>query len=259
MARHGPLSSRRSSDSQDQDEDSNCSLLGTAHEEEAKSGLLGTETPAMSPEARAPGILSAFWDRIWDDYGDDEDWDDWSLHKRTMWILLLPLKATVRTLDYSFSSDYDVDTRPRSEQGNIFSSGSSKVEDSILIFVPMLFVAVILGVFHCIPIMLNYYDFPGHTMDHYLWTVFALLTAIVPLGAPILVVVVGVSGNLSVNWVVQRLTQRIARLTIILSLVFIYPIVRIALMVLAVKQLTDLPPPALQQVEWTSLIPQFGV
>ncbi|KAJ8080735.1 hypothetical protein PM082_017569 [Marasmius tenuissimus] len=142
MARHNPLS-QQSSGPQDQNE-------------EANSRLLGTETPAMSPEARAPGILSAFWDRIWDPYGDGRDWDDWSLHKHTMWILLLPLKATGQTFNYSGSlSGDDADTRPQPEHGNIFSAGKSEVlvGDGSLIAVPLLFTAVILGVSHCIPIM----------------------------------------------------------------------------------------------------------
>ncbi|KAL0066136.1 hypothetical protein AAF712_006760 [Marasmius tenuissimus] len=242
MVRHGPLSSQQSSGPQDQDE-------------EANSRLLGTETPAMSPEARAPGILSAFWDRIWDDYGDGQDWDDWSLRKRTMWILLLPPRAAGRTLDYSFFGEGAA--RPQPERGNIFSAGNHKASNDGLIFLLMLFAAVILGVFHCIPIMLNYRDFPGRTKDHHLWTIFALLTTVAPLGAPILLLVGYALQDLSADWAIELVAQLILGLAAILSLV--YPVARIALMVLAAKQLTDLPPSALQQVEWTTLIPHFGI
>ncbi|KAJ8080751.1 hypothetical protein PM082_017585 [Marasmius tenuissimus] len=247
MVRHKPLSPQRSSDSQDQ-------------EQEANSRLLSTGTPVVSPKARAPGILSAFWDRIWDDYGDCEGWDTWSLCKRTTWILLLPLRAAGRTFKYPFSSD-DYSSQPKC--GNIFSSGNSKAGDSTLILLLMFFrAAAILGVFHCIPIMLNYRDFPGHIKDHHLWTIFALLTTVGPLGAPIILVVAVVSSdvleNLWGDWAMELVTQFIV-IPVGLLFLALYPIARIALMVLAAKQLTDLPPSTLQQVEWTTLIPHFGV
>ncbi|KAJ8080757.1 hypothetical protein PM082_017591 [Marasmius tenuissimus] len=235
MVRHKPLSPQRSSNSQNQDE-------------EANSRSLGTGIPSMSSNARAPGILGAFSDRIWGDYGDDE-WDTLALHDRMLWVFLLPLRAGWRIL-YFLGSD------EQPERGNLFSAGITEDGDGVLSFGLLVFAGAALGVFHCIPIMLNYRDFPGHTKDHLLWTVSALLTTTLPLGGILLRVGVALDDHWD-NWVVELVTNIIG-LAAWLAIP-LYPTARMTLMVLAVKQLTDLPPSALQQVEWTTLIPHFGV
>ncbi|KAK1225875.1 hypothetical protein PQX77_011167 [Marasmius sp. AFHP31] len=232
MARVGTPSPRLSLDSEDEDE-------------EPKSRLLGTVTPAMLSEA---GMLSAFSNRIKHDYGSS---DTGSLRSRILWILWLPLRAAGRTLDYATGSSR------HPERGNIFFTGKSKVSDKLTFYL-MVFAAVILGIFHCIPIMLNYHDVPGHTQDHRLWTVFALLTTVLPLGLPILFMVEMGLDKLPDNRAIE-LIKRWIMAGVLYSILALYVAARIALMVLAAKQLTDLPPSALRQVEWTTLIPHFGV
>ncbi|KAK1227815.1 hypothetical protein PQX77_009164 [Marasmius sp. AFHP31] len=233
------LSPQPSSDSGYQDEEPTPRL--------PRTGIL-----AMPSEARAPGILGAFSNRIWDDYGDGE-WDTWSLRRRILWILLLPPRAAWRTVDYAMD--------PRSfralEHGNIFLATYSEVGE-VPTFILMLFVAVIFGIFHCIPIMLSYHDFPGHTQDHRLWTVFALLTTVLPLAVSPILIMAGIGSDAHWdNWA-KKLIAGIT-ITVSCSSLPVYLIARIGLLVLAAKQLTDLPPSALQQVEWTTLIPHFGV
>ncbi|KAK1233351.1 hypothetical protein PQX77_003501 [Marasmius sp. AFHP31] len=237
MVRPKSPSPQPSSDSQDQNE-------------EPKSRLLGTGTSTMPSEARAPGILSPSSDRIWDDYGDGE-WDTWSLRRRILWTLLLPLRAARRTLDYAM--------KPRSsrhpENGNIFLAGYSRLGDG-LSFILMLFAGVILGIFHCIPIMLHR-DFPDETQERRLWTVFALLTTVLPLGTLILVVAAKELVNPWKNWVTTLVTC--ITITVTWLSLPLYLTARIGLMVLVAEQLTDLPPSALQQVDWMTLVPHFGV
>ncbi|KAK1227816.1 hypothetical protein PQX77_009165 [Marasmius sp. AFHP31] len=201
----------------------------------------------MSSEGRAPGIPRVLWDRIRDDlFG---DWDNYNIGVKMFSILLVPLGVVARTVDYAINADSDI--RPQPERGNVFSAGIAVVTDS-LPFNLMFSSAVILGVFHCIPIMLNYCDFPGHTIDHHTWTAFALAITGLPLG-PWIVHILNSYGK------IDRIIRSpfISYPTVLATL--LYPIARIALIVLAVKQLIDLPPSALRQVEWTNLIPHFGV
>ncbi|KAK1233352.1 isocitrate lyase 1 [Marasmius sp. AFHP31] len=110
--------------------------------------------------------------------------------------------------------------------------------------------AVIFGVFHCIPIMLNYRDFPGHTKDvHHLWIGYALLTT----GLPLEIAIVRL---FEVYWNANRGLAPVSVIFMACTCVF-YPIAHIALMVLVVKQLSQLPPSALQQIEWTNWIPHL--
>ncbi|KAK1230669.1 hypothetical protein PQX77_006253 [Marasmius sp. AFHP31] len=214
-------------------------------DEELDPALLGTDTPAMSSEGRASGILSAFSDRIRDDYFDN--WDDYNLGVKMLLILLVPLGVVAQTIGYALNADSTVD-RPQPERGNIFSAGIADINGP-LPFTLTFSTAVILGVFHCIPIMLNYRDFPGHTIDHHLWTTFALAITGLPLGLWIRRTL-DLYGNMD---------QDVLSDFVYYSTVLLYPMARIALIVLAVKQLIDLPPSALQQVEWTNLIPHFGL
>ncbi|KAK1222558.1 hypothetical protein PQX77_014596 [Marasmius sp. AFHP31] len=223
-------------------------------DEEPKFRLPRTGIPAMPSEARAPRILSAFSNRIWDDYGDGE-WNTWSIRRRISWILLLPLRAARRTSAYAI----DLDSSRQFEHGNIFFTGYSQVQENHTLLL-MLFTAVLLGIFHCIPIIFNYHDFPGHTQDHHLWTVFALLTTVLPLGAPILAIAGATLDVLFVNWEGEGRPKNLWIMAgVLYSILALYVAARIALMALAAKQLIDLPPSALQQVQWTTLIPHFGV
>ncbi|KAK1225877.1 hypothetical protein PQX77_011169 [Marasmius sp. AFHP31] len=225
------------------------SSVAQDNDEESDSALLGTDTPYMSSEGRAPGILSTFSDRIRDDYLDD--WDDRNLGvKMLLLILVVPLGVAMRAAVYAINADSD-DNKPQPERGNIFSAGIADNSKYPLPFTLMSLTAVMLGVFHCIPIMLNYRDFPGHTKDHHLWTAFALAITGLPLGLWIVEIYED-------QWRAYADPTLLSRLVIV-STVLLYPMARIALIVLAVKQLTDLPPSALQQVEWTTLIPHFGV
>ncbi|KAK1222557.1 hypothetical protein PQX77_014595 [Marasmius sp. AFHP31] len=199
-------------------------------DEESDPALLGTDTPAMSSERRAPGILGAFSDRIRDDYFDG--WDDYNLGGKMLLILLVPLVAVSYTIGYAFGAD-STGRRPQPERGNIFSAGI--VENEGLLPSTLVFsTAVLLGVFHCIPIMLNFRDFPGHTKDHHLWTVFALLITFLPPGIAILFSILDWNQAKLVIpvWIIE---------TPAMLAVLLYPIARMALMVLAAKQLTDLP------------------
>ncbi|KAK1225874.1 hypothetical protein PQX77_011166 [Marasmius sp. AFHP31] len=226
------LSPQPSPDTQDQNE-------------ETKSMLRCTGIPAMPSEA---GILSAFSNRIRDDYGRSDSTR--SLRGRILWILLLPLRAAGRTIkdatDLGWTSYF--------EHGNLFLAGTGGA-GFVLTFILMLLTAVILGIFHCIPIMLNYHDFPGHTQDHRLWTAFAILTTVLPLGPILLVAAEELYDSFDnrVTGLVYKAMFEVSALSLPL-----YATARIALMALAAKQLTDLPPSALRQVEWTTLIPHFG-
>ncbi|KAJ8080762.1 hypothetical protein PM082_017596 [Marasmius tenuissimus] len=213
--------------------------------EESGSTLLGTDIPAMPTNARAPGILSAFWDRFRDDYIVNE-WDTYDdLGSRVLWILLLPLMVVGQIFNHALNGDSDGGNRPQPERGNIFSA-TTGIQDR-LVYTLTCSTAILLGVIHCIPIMLNYRGFPGDTIDHHLWTGFALSITGLPLGI----------------WIVQICPYDGERyiLTgnfVVFLTAMIYPTARIVLIVLTVKQLTDLPSSALQEVEWTSLIPHFG-
>ncbi|KAL0066134.1 hypothetical protein AAF712_006758 [Marasmius tenuissimus] len=202
-----------------------------------------TDNTAMPSETRAPGICGAFSDRFRDDYY--QQWDGCPLDKMLL-IIRVPLAVVWGTLRNALTGDFH--ERPQPERGNIFSHGKVAPTKEILACSLMFATAVILGVFHCIPIMLNYHHFPSHTIDHHLWTVFALLITGLPLGSWI-VFIFGIYCDVNSN---------VLDLIIYYSTFLLYPIARIALMVLAVKQLTDLPASALQQVEWTNLIPHFG-
>ncbi|KAK1218907.1 hypothetical protein PQX77_018391 [Marasmius sp. AFHP31] len=224
------------------------SSVAQDNDEESDLALLGTDTPAMSSEGRASGILSAFSDRIRDDFVDD--WDDCKLGEKMLAIPWIPVAVVYTLVLHALIADSDrVGCQP--ERGNIFSAGLANNSKYPLPFTLMTFTAVMLGVFHCIPIMLNYRDFPDHTIDHHLWTTFALAITGLPLGLWIMEIYED-------QWRAHAETAFLSMLVLV-STVLLYPIARIALIVLAVKQLTDLPPSALQQVEWTTLIPHFGV
>ncbi|KAJ8080752.1 hypothetical protein PM082_017586 [Marasmius tenuissimus] len=237
MDRPKPISPSHLSISQNQHEATNCRLLGTA-------------PPVAS---RAPGIFRAFSDRIWDDHAND--WDAWPLLDRMVGLLILPIAALGKSFEYAARADRA--SKPQPERGNIFSGATS--DEHPLTHLLTYFIAVILGVFHCIPIMLNYRDFPGHTKDHHLWTAFAIWTTVLPLGMIMIFLLLG--GLLEVSSENQVLKQIVFITVILLALspILSYSAARFALMALAAKQLTDLPPSALQQVEWTTLIPHFGV
>ncbi|KAK1235104.1 hypothetical protein PQX77_001680 [Marasmius sp. AFHP31] len=224
------------------------SVAQDKNEESNFTVRLGTDTPAMPTEARAPGILSVLWDRIRNDYIDGE-WNTYDLGHKTLWILRVPLKIFWQTINYAL--DGDVNHNPQPERGNIFSGGNPDyVDESPLPSILMFSTAVILGVFYCIPIMLNYRDFPGHIIDHHLWTAFALATTVLPLVFLIMHIFEkyrNTDGEFTLPGVF-----------VALSVVAFHPLARIALMVLAVKQLTDLPSAALRRVDWTNLIPHLG-
>ncbi|KAK1227817.1 hypothetical protein PQX77_009166 [Marasmius sp. AFHP31] len=234
MDRPKPISTDQLSVSRTQDEGSNCSLLGTV-------------PPVASS---APGIFSAFSDRIRVVYVDvGWQWDTLNLCDQIVILPFLPFVAVLRSFVYALKADGAVH-RPQPERGNLFSG--TTIDEHPLTYFPAYSVAIMLGLFHCIPIMFNYREFPGHTKDHHLWTVFAVLITVLPLGATILFILVRVVPE---EWVISDWTLLLASVLAAL----LYPIARIALMVLAVKQLADLPPSALQQVQWTTLIPHFGV
>ncbi|KAK1222550.1 hypothetical protein PQX77_014588 [Marasmius sp. AFHP31] len=235
MERPRPISPEQFSVGQNQEDDSNSSLLGEA-------------PPASS--SRAPGIVRAFSDRIRDDYGGD--WHTYNLGGRAlMLIFVLPLVGVWTLMCHAVSAD-SLDIRPQPERGNVFSAGTTTIRRPLALALAYS-TAVILGAFHCIPIVLNHHHLLNHTIDDRLWSVFALLTAGLPLG-------LGIAHFFEMfDW--EKQTGFVGYLTLLA--VFLcglsYSIARIALMVLAVKQLTNLPSSALQQVEWTKLIPHFGV
>ncbi|KAK1218903.1 hypothetical protein PQX77_018387 [Marasmius sp. AFHP31] len=215
-------------------------------DEESDPALPGTDTRAMSSEGRASGILSAFMDRIRD------DWPKWDHYNFGVKMLLLSLGVVMQTISYALGAN-SKDDQSQPERGNIFSAGIANDKEGPLPFTLMFSAAIILGIFHCIPIMLGYPDFPGHTVDHHLWTAFALSITGLPLG----LWMAHVCDN---HWdILAKDYYGPLIVTFTMFGVLSYPIARIALMVLAVKQLTDLPPSALQQVEWTTYIPHFGV
>ncbi|KAK1227840.1 hypothetical protein PQX77_009153 [Marasmius sp. AFHP31] len=225
--------------SESQDEGLNCSLLGTA--------------PLIA--SKAPGFLSMCSGRIRDGWIDD--WDTYNLYDKLSSLASLLLSTVIQSFSHAFYADGAIE-RPQPERGNIFSG--TDVGHLMIIYPLTIVVSVIFGVFHCIPTMLNYRDFPGHTGDHSLWTIFALSTTVLPLGPLILEMALRGCGVLPDNWF-TRLVILPVRIMITLSPAYLplYAGARIGLMVLAAKQLTDLPPSALQQVEWTTLIPHFGV
>ncbi|KAK1222548.1 hypothetical protein PQX77_014586 [Marasmius sp. AFHP31] len=219
--------------------------VSQTQDEGLNSSLLGTSPPVVS---RAPGVVSTFLDRMRDEYGVD-GWDTHPLCFQMPVLLIVSIMDIILSLFSALQADRA--NPPQPERGNMFSG--STTDEHPLIYLLTFSVAVILGIFHCIPIMLNYRDFPGHTEDHQLWTVFALLITVLPLGATVLI---GIGRYLEeVQWAI--LSWIIGALGLLAAT--LYPIARIVLMRLAVKQLTDLPPSALQEVEWTTLIPHFGV
>ncbi|KAL0066127.1 hypothetical protein AAF712_006751 [Marasmius tenuissimus] len=262
LEKTGTLSSQRFSDSRDQDEEPN-------------SRLLGTGTPAMPSEARVPGILSAFSNRIRDDYGDDKEWDTLSLRDRMLRILLLLLRACsllgsqiaflllpnlIVTELLPTAVTMAVETQafpPQPERGNMFSGTID--EHRYTCTVVTSFITGFVGGLHH-----GYRQFPDHgnTQDHHLWTVFALVVAVVPMGVlfwcmAILILRLFIILGPEENWVVNLIYNWIMRPVLVLA-ILLYPIARIAMMVLAIKQLTDLTCPALQQVEWTTILPHVG-
>ncbi|KAK1225120.1 hypothetical protein PQX77_011935 [Marasmius sp. AFHP31] len=217
-----PVSPQQPSDSQNQEKESKSHSNGTA------------------PESRTPGVLDAFAHRIRDDYD--------SLNPLYL-ILVVPFLAITRLFSYALSAD--AAPRPQPECGNIFSA--TTINEKPLTYILSYFTAAVLGVFHCIPIMLNYRHFPGHSKDHHLWTGFALSMTVMPLGVGIAHVVTRLRARERARGSVSL--QPLLALIIVLS----YATARIALMVLAAKQLTDLPASALQEVEWTDFVPHFGI
>ncbi|KAK1218906.1 hypothetical protein PQX77_018390 [Marasmius sp. AFHP31] len=205
-----------------------------------------TETPAPNP-----GILEAFLTRIRDDHY--REWDVYPLRYQMVSILTVPLRVVGQTIEYSLGSDFSP------EHGNLFSAGTVDTIDTVQGFLANALAsstAVILGVFHCIPIMLNYRHFPGHTKDHRLWTIFAIVITGLPLG-PWIVQIVQAAGFKSKHPRINRYAERVFPFFSIPA-ILLYPIARIALIVLAVKQLIDLPPSALQKVSWADFIPHIG-
>ncbi|KAJ8080732.1 hypothetical protein PM082_017566 [Marasmius tenuissimus] len=221
--------------------------VGQNQDDDSDSSLLGAAPHAAS---MPPGIFRAFSDRIRDDHCDE--WHTYDLGGRALVsILVLPLVGVWTLMCHAVSAD-SLDIRPQPERGNIFSAGTTTIRRPLALTLTYS-TAVILGAFHCIPIMLNYHDLSNHTIDQRLWTVFALLITGLPLG-------LGIAHFFEFfDW--EKMAGFVGYSTLLA--VFLcglsYSIARIALMVLAVKQLTDLPPSALQQVEWTKLIPHFGV
>ncbi|KAL0057279.1 hypothetical protein AAF712_016084 [Marasmius tenuissimus] len=221
MDRSKPVSPKQVSEAQNQERESKSSSIGAA------------------PETRPLGMLDAFADRIRDDYGSSN---------ALFVILVIPFLAVSRLFSYALSAD--AAPRPQPERGNVFSA--TTIKEHPLTYAFSYSTAAILGVFHCIPIMLNYRHFPGHSKDHHLWTGFALSMTIMPL-------VVGIAH------IITRLGAHDCKgsvpLKLLLVLIFAlsYATARIALVVLAAKQLTDLPASALQEVEWTDFVPHFGI
>ncbi|KAL0066132.1 hypothetical protein AAF712_006756 [Marasmius tenuissimus] len=250
MSRRMPISPQRPSDSIGQNEEPNSRLpdtgsiplqrlSGSLHQDE-EPRLPDTGTPVMPfAEARAPRKLTirAVGDQV-------------------LQMQRLSFRAARRIFKYAW--DPDSSRSINLEHGSILSAGySEKDEDFAFIF--MICAAIILGVFHGIPIMINYHDFPGHTEDHHLWTVFAIIITVVPYGAPVAVgMPIAVVEFQAETRNFAPVMRKIGLLALSLSLL-LYAIARIALIALAIKQVIDLPPSALQQVKWTTLIPHFGV
>ncbi|KAJ8080745.1 hypothetical protein PM082_017579 [Marasmius tenuissimus] len=260
MSRHMPISPQRPSDSIGQNEEPNSRLpdtgsiplqrlSGSLHQDEeprlpdtgtpvVPSGTPGTPVMPFA-EARAPRKLSirAVGDQV-------------------LQMQRLSFRAARRIFKYAW--DPDSSRSINLEHGSILSAGySEKDEDFAFIF--MICAAIILGVFHGIPIMINYHDFPGHTEDHHLWTVFAIIITVVPYGAPVAVgMPIAAVEFQAETQNFAPVMRKIGLLALSLSLL-LYAIARIALIALAIKQVIDLPPSALQQVKWTTLIPHFGV
>ena len=222
-----------------QEEKSNCSLI---------------TRPFFTCKAWISKISSVFGSRIRQDYYDDASPSPTPLP--LCLYLMLPVLAVTRLFSYALSADAAEPGQP--ENGNIFSASTFEETRSPLTYALTYTAAVVLGVFHCIPIILNYHDFPGHNTEHILWTVFALMATILPLLTIILSPLIFV---LLLFWACRNEDSRWdrAQLFMIILLSLAYIVARIALMVLAAKQLTDLPPSALQKVEWANLIPHFGI
>ncbi|KAK1233348.1 hypothetical protein PQX77_003498 [Marasmius sp. AFHP31] len=200
------------------------------------------------------GISAAFAGRIREDYcGGKKSGESGASNVSPLYFLVVvPLLAFTRLFTYAFSADAADRSQP--ERGNIFSASTIAESKSPLAYALVYSTAVVLGVFHCIPIMVSYSDFPGHNRDHHLWTGFAIVMTVLPLGV----------GIAHVRAIWSAKTEKgggsiALQGALILVFVLSYSTARIALTVLAVKQLTDLPTSALRQVEWTDWIPHFGI
>ncbi|KAG7085849.1 hypothetical protein E1B28_003385 [Marasmius oreades] len=204
--------------------------------------------PIITLKAWILEVSDAFACRIEKDYCDPSSHEPVSL----CFCLTLPLLAVTRLFTYAFNGD--AAEAPQPECGNIFSASTFEEARSPLTYALTYSSAVLLGVFHCIPIMLNYRDFSGHIKDHHLWTVFALIMTSLPL-------VVGFVHVFNILRATDRRTEGSIPMKGFLVLMFVlsYSTTRIALMILAAKQLVDLPPSALQKAEWTDLIPHLDI
>ncbi|KAL0066128.1 hypothetical protein AAF712_006752 [Marasmius tenuissimus] len=234
MSRPMTMSPQQSSHSMDQDEEPNSRV----------PDRVGTPavSQSMPSEAGALGTLERMLRAFRDPGG----------------LIRLPVKVARELFKYAWNPDSSHSINL--EHGNILPAGHSE-EDEDHAFALMLSAAIILGVFHCVPIMLNYHDFPDHTKDHHLWTIFALLITVLPYGAPMAassVLLVELEGGMESEPLMRKIFIWIGLVTLF-SCILLYATARIALIALAVKQVADLPPSALQQVKWTTLIPHFGV
>ena len=161
-------------------------------------------------------------------------------------LFVLPTLVLLRLFNSAASGDTDDGGPP--DNGNLFSASTFEERKSPLTLTLVYTAAIAFGVFHCIPIMLDYRDLPGHKIDHDVWTVFALMMTVLPLVFGIL--------HFSLR---SDLPLGLPLFILISFFSISYGAARIALMVLAAKQLTDLSPSALQNVEWANLIPHFGI
>ncbi|KAJ8080731.1 hypothetical protein PM082_017565 [Marasmius tenuissimus] len=234
--------------------------------EDANSSLLRVTAPPVA--SRAPGIFRAFWDRIRDDYIDDRD----SPGGQIVLLLLLPIRVVIKLIIAATLGDEAHPSQP--ERGNIFSPttlGISRKTMTILRLTTSItfFSIAIVGMFHVLPIIDKVNDpaplLTVPSLDDTLWQQFASWTVGTPFIIAILYIVY--VHNKGVENRVMNPTdshQKPFPAFLAVTIVLLYTTCRIALMVLAAKQLMDLSPNSdeselLKQVKWTTLIPHFGL
>ncbi|KAL0570771.1 hypothetical protein V5O48_011187 [Marasmius crinis-equi] len=165
------------------------------------------------------GIFQAFNERIKVDYYKNTDFPAWHL------LFILPTKAFARLFGQALSGDA---SKPFAapERGNLFTG--STIGEGKLVYAAAYSAAV--------------------GLDQKLWIIFAIMIIALPLGIGIMHVLThekDSKGSVPLSGFAVYIFS------------FVYAVARIALMVLAIKQLTYLPDAALLDVSWTNYIPHI--
>ncbi|KAF5339478.1 hypothetical protein D9758_015326 [Tetrapyrgos nigripes] len=193
---------------------------------------------SMESARKFPEAVS---ERIRKDYYPN-DFKPWS-------IFFIPPLALTKLFNYALSGD----ALGAPEQGNLFTA--STIKEPTGVYAAAYAAAVVLGLFHCISFMLDFRGFPSHPRDQHLWRVFSLLVTLLPLGLGAVHVFTHYRG------VTGGGRQYGGSVPISPFIVFVFTIIygaaRIVLLVLAIKQLVDLSPSALQDIEWPGFIPHI--